>query len=66
VRRPVTNQDEERVRHCWAEGPRAERWEPGQVPVRLSSTCLLPAGHAGEHEFTPDDQIEVEFSDAPG
>lgn len=25
-------------------------------------TCMLPEGHEGEHVFTPDDEIEVEFS----
>jgi len=36
--------------HCWEEGPDGE------------STCLLDEGHVCPHEFTPDDAIEIEFS----
>jgi hypothetical protein len=27
-------------------------------------TCMLPAGHDGPHEFTPDIQIVVEFQES--
>ena len=29
----------------------------------IDGTCMLPAGHEGPHEFTPDDQIEVTFKE---
>ena len=28
-------------------------------------TCLLPDGHEGPHEFTPDDEITVRFVGDP-
>ena len=37
-----------RVVHCWEDGDR--------------STCMLPDGHDGPHEFTPDDQIVVRLA----
>jgi hypothetical protein len=51
--------------HCWAGREEVdEKWraevylvteeEPGQ-------TCLLPAGHDGPHEWTPDSRITVSF-----
>ncbi len=32
-----------------------ETWE-------MNGTCLLESGHAGPHEWTPDDQIFVKFA----
>jgi hypothetical protein len=62
--------------HCWADGPQrdvlidteTEKGYEGQWWGRLrliSSTCLLPDGHAGDHEFTPDDAITVAFTEQP-
>lgn len=64
--------EQARVRHCWQDGPaedvlidtETERGMEGQWWTRLrsiGSTCLLPDGHAGPHEFTPDDQLTIQF-----
>jgi hypothetical protein len=45
----------ERIVHCWESGPRD--W-------RCGTTCLLPDGHDGPHEWTRDDEIEITFHDA--
>ena len=48
------------VIHCWEEGPR--HYEQDEDPAHdmgVGSTCLLPEGHAGQHEFTRDDDIEI-------
>ena len=37
-----------------------ERWSEGGC----DSTCLLEKGHDGPHEFTPDNQIRVSFSES--
>lgn len=29
----------------------------------IDGTCMLPAGHAGPHDFTPDHAIRITFSD---
>lgn len=29
-----------------------------------STTCMLPAGHAGEHRWTRDDEIMITFKNA--
>lgn len=39
--------------HCWE----AYTDEEGR-----SYTCLLDDSHEGDHAFTPDDEIEVEFA----
>ncbi len=47
--------------HCWEDGPRTyidDTWDE----CGTGSTCLLPDGHDGDHEFTPDDQITVSFA----
>jgi hypothetical protein len=55
-------------RHCWKDGPEEivqEGGEEGQWWTRLrpvGSTCLLPDGHPGEHRFTPDDQLVIQFA----
>lgn len=59
---------EGRGRHCWAgyresldcnDLRQAElwiaSWDAGDA------TCMLPADHLGPHEWTPDDEIRVEF-----
>lgn len=43
---------------CWEDGPRDFTSDSYG-----GSTCLLPDGHPGEHEWTPDDQITVSFAD---
>jgi hypothetical protein len=36
-------------------------WESaGEYPH--TSTCMLLDGHDGPHEFTPDDEITIEFA----
>jgi hypothetical protein len=51
--------------HCWADGPEeirqkeADLWWQGLFAV--GSTCMLPDGHEGEHQFTPDDQVTLSF-----
>lgn len=42
---------------CWEEGP--YYFDRG-----CGSTCLLPDGHDGDHEFTPDDEIAIVFREA--
>ncbi len=49
-----------RVLHCWADGPRLNEWTDQEV----GTTCMLEAGHAGEHQWTRDDQIRVTFGPA--
>lgn len=39
------------ARHCWQDGPKTSD--------DRGTTCLLPDGHAGPHEFTRDDEITV-------
>ena len=60
----------DRVLHCWTD----EREHAEEVHGRLSpqwaevwfrdvsGTCMLPQGHDGPHQFTPDDQIGVTFA----
>lgn len=50
----------ERVLHCWAAGPARTEGEWPELRV-IGSTCLREAGHDGGHEWTPDDQIVVQF-----
>ena len=46
--------------HCWEDGPRkGETWES----LGVGSSCLLPDGHDGPHEFTWDDGIMLTFED---
>ena len=44
-----------RVLHCWEDGPRSDDDD------YVGSTCMLPAGHVGEHRFMRDDKIGVSF-----
>jgi len=51
--------------HCWAD--KASQYEIGTEEwvdaVVNSATCLLPDGHDGPHEWTPDEEFEIEFAD---
>jgi hypothetical protein len=54
-----------RVLHCWADY--SSCMYAGLAPFdddlySVGGTCLLPAGHAGPHEFTRDDEIVVTFA----
>ena len=51
----VAHGEVEALVHCWEDGPRTED--------DCSTTCMLPDGHPGEHEWTPDDQITIQFSE---
>ncbi len=55
------------AKHCWADAwGDHEVGSPEYLAARLAwprgGTCLLPDGHDGPHEFTPDDQIFVIFA----
>jgi hypothetical protein len=62
--------------HCWAS--RNDTWDLGFGSKEYidawverefdsnSATCLLPAGHAGAHEWTPDGDFVIEFADPVG
>jgi len=43
----------ERVLHCWEGGPTCED--------DTGTTCMLLAGHDGEHLWTRDDEVTVRF-----
>jgi len=49
--------DDKPVLHCWEDGPPCEHDED------CSSTCMLPAGHDGPHDWTCDNLISVRFKD---
>lgn len=61
----------ERHNHCWKDlGEHLEEtnvdayheWYGSRYPDSpLGATCMLPDGHVGPHEFTPDNQIGVTF-----
>jgi hypothetical protein len=44
--------------HCWTEGPRSDEWTDSE----MTTTCMLEAGHAGEHQWTRDDRITIAFA----
>lgn len=56
------------AKHCWM--GRLEHAEETYGPSSDEAlrafdepgTCMLPDGHAGPHEFTPDDQITITFA----
>ena len=62
-----TDTDEARVVHCWEDkaswmaevyGMESDEYvEAFENP----GTCLLEKGHASEHEWTPDEDIGIEF-----
>ena len=37
--------------HCWEPSPDGH------------ATCMLPDGHEGPHEYTPDDRIRLTFAE---
>jgi hypothetical protein len=49
---------DERVLHCWEEGP--------QTDDDCGTTCMLERGHAGPHEWTRNDEIGVQFAPDSG
>ena len=53
--------------HCW-ESWDEETGEFDNVGYQLTRghTCLLLDGHQGDHEFTPDSEIVVQFAAAGG
>lgn len=55
------------ILHCWASRP-AEAIGACWFGVRFapSATCMLAAGHDGDHEWTDDDKITVAFAPDPG
>ena len=58
--------------HCWK-----DQLEDAEERFRIGSkewaavydgpggSCMLPIGHDGPHEFTPDDQVVVDFRETP-
>lgn len=53
--------------HCWKDktefieaegGYNSDRWADSFLN---SGTCMLEAGHEGDHVFTPDDEITITF-----
>lgn len=61
-----------RVPHCWkgrschireGYGWGSDEHIATYLDDFIDGTCMLPAGHEGPHEFTPDDQIEVTFKE---
>lgn len=59
------------VRHCWEsryhfeDYPDEAAWEEAGQPAymkEVTSTCILPLGHTGDHEWTPDDEIVFTFA----
>lgn len=65
----------DRTLHCW-KGKREyveetkgwgspEYWDTySDEGDNRDGTCMLEAGHGGEHDFTPDDKIGVTFAPA--
>lgn len=47
----------EPMSHCWESGPWVGDYEDGH-----GSTCMLPDGHDGPHEFVPDNEIIIRFT----
>ena len=54
--------------HCWKDqGEHVEETEGFDAYIEFAyvqdkhGACMLPRGHVGPHEFTPDDQIGVSF-----
>lgn len=57
---------ERRLLYCWQD--EASQYEVGseawaEVKARGDGLCMLLAGHAGPHVFTPDDKIVVTFGE---
>lgn len=54
----------DRVLHCWKgagddDEVGSDAWVEARVAYPNGATCMLPAGHDGPHEYTPDDQIII-------
>lgn len=47
---------EKRVIRCWEDGPVTQDG--------CSTTCMLPDGHDGPHEWSRDDEITIRFAPA--
>ncbi len=51
--------------HCWAD--KVSQFEPSTPEwleaLENNGTCLLPAGHEGPHEWTPDQEVVVQFEE---
>jgi hypothetical protein len=53
--------------HCWKSNVEhaAELWGKGGMHWRDAlehpATCMLPDGHSGPHQWTPDGEIEIAF-----
>ena len=54
--------------HCWKDeadyvdsvfGHGSPEW--AAAIARGGASCMLELGHAGDHKFTPDDEISVRF-----
>ena len=61
-----------KVLHCWKGKVQHMEEEYGfgstewaEAVCEGDGTCMLPAGHDGPHEWTPDDQIIVSFTGEP-
>jgi len=54
---------DEVILHCWA--GKADQYEIGAdewaEAMAHPATCLLPDGHDGPHDWTPDEEIIIEF-----
>jgi len=54
-----------RILHCWQ--GKADQYEIGSdewvKAYPNDGTCMLEAGHKGDHEFTPDDEILICFDE---
>lgn len=66
-----TPPEEPRVLHCWEDENEwtvnRYGWGSDEHLALLrrecsNGTCMREAGHDGEHDFTPDDQIGVTFA----
>ncbi len=53
-------------KHCW-KGIMddlefgTDAWLRASIDLPARATCMLPDGHDGPHEWTPNDQIRVNF-----
>lgn len=61
----------DRILHCWAEGPKfldgcdqCRLSQDPRGPMEHSTTCFLPDGHGGEHEWTDDRAVSINFGGA--
>jgi len=57
------------VKHCWKDEAEHLKETQGKTDEWVESvlhggTCLLEAGHDGEHVFVEDDDIKIQFKKA--